>query len=146
MNGHVMSKYEADYQKFCSFCGEKTYSACPHCGSPIRGLKELDFVFVGQRPYSRPNYCYECGKPYPWTEKVLESAVELISLDDDLDTKSRQLIKDAIPALLVDTPATPVSVAKYQKGIARAGEVLKNSLYNLLIDVISETAKKLLFP
>ena len=26
LNGHVVSKYQANYQKFCSKCGKETYS------------------------------------------------------------------------------------------------------------------------
>ena len=36
LNGHVVSKYQANYQKFCSKCGKETYSKCPECNSPIQ--------------------------------------------------------------------------------------------------------------
>ena len=40
LNGHVVSKYQANYQKFCSKCGKETYSKCPECNSPIHGKYE----------------------------------------------------------------------------------------------------------
>lgn len=144
-NGHVISKIDADKQRFCSACGAKTHSKCIKCNTPIRGLLELDIAIIGSRPYTRPNYCHECGAPYPWTEKILNNAVELISLDDTLDADTKELIKSAIPGLLVDTPLTPVSAAKYSKYISQASEFLKNSLHNLLVDVVTQTAKALLF-
>lgn len=147
LNGHVISKFQSNYQEYCSQCGAKTYSNCGHCNSPIHGVTEIKgAVVLGERPYTKPNYCYKCGKPYPWTEKILNNAIELLALDDELDDSTKQLIKTAIPDLLVETPSTPLAVAKYQKGISNAGQILKNSLRSLLIDVLSETVKKSLFP
>lgn len=145
LNGHVISKHEASSQKYCSICGKETYSICNQCKAPIRGILEVTDV-IGYRNYDKPFYCYECGSPYPWTLKILDSAVELVSLDDELDKPSKELIKNAIPELLIDTPTTPLAAAKYQKGISRAGQIVKDSMRQLLIDVVSETAKKILFP
>lgn len=145
LKGHVLSKYNLYTQNYCTQCGEKTYSTCVYCNSPIHGLPETDSVEdLENRPYKLPYYCHECGKPYPWTERILNNVVELLSLDDDLDSSTKELIKSAIPELIVDTPSTPVSAAKYKKGISKAGELVKNSMYNLLVDVLSETAKKCL--
>lgn len=146
-NGHVVSKCKANFQNYCSKCGKETYSFCLACNSPIRGVVEAtEAVFLGNRHYDKPYYCFECGAPYPWTQKVLDSAVELVSLDDDLDETSKELIKSAIPELLQVTPITPVAIAKYQKGMSRAGQIIKDSMRQLLVDVISESVKKILFP
>ena len=147
LNGHVLSKYNANHQKYCSRCGTDTYSFCPECQAPIRGLYDTPGVTIlGNRTYHLPYYCYECGAPYPWTQKILDNAVELLSLDDDLDVASKELIKTAIPELIVDTTTTPVAIAKYRKGISSSGQILKDSLRQLLVDVVSETTKKVLFP
>lgn len=147
LNGHIISKYNSNAQKYCTKCGAETYSFCSKCTSPIRGLFEPSNVYLmGERPLSLPYYCHECGAPYPWTEKILENAVELLALDDELDDASKALIKNAIPDLIVDTPTTPIAIASYRKGISSAGQILKDSLRQLLIDIISETAKKVLFP
>ena len=63
-----------------------------------------------------------------------------------MDGSSKELIKNAIPDLIVDTPTTPIAIEKYRKGIANSGEIIKNSMRQILIDVICETAKKVLFP
>ncbi len=145
LNGHVISKYSEKAQVYCSQCGKETYSNCTKCHAPIRGLPEIrGAVFVGDRPYKKPYYCHECGHPYPWTQQILDNAIELIALDDSLDDVSKELIKNAIPDIIIDTPTTPVAVAKYKKGISKAGQIVKDSLYNLLIDAVSETAKKML--
>ena len=147
LNGHVVSKSIANSQKHCSMCGKETYSFCPNCKSPIHGLLKLEgVVVVGKRPYSKPFYCYDCGTPYPWTQKILDNAIELLSLDDSLDNDSKELIKNAIPELLIDTPTTPIAAAKYQTAMSKAGQIVKNTMHQLLVDVFSETAKKLLLP
>lgn len=147
LNGHVVSKYQANYQKHCSKCGKEIYSYCLNCNAPIRGLVKIQgAVVLGDRPYLKPYYCYECGSPYPWTQKILDNSVELLSLDDDLDDQSKELIKTAIPELLVETPTTPVATAKYKKGMSHAGQIVKDAMRQLLVDVISETARNILFP
>ena len=147
LNGHVISECNANHQKYCSQCGTETYSFCPKCNSPIRGTYDTPGVIVlGNRSYKLPYYCYECGAPYPWTQKILDNSIELLALDEDLDAASKELIKNAIPELIVDTTTTPIAIAKYRKGIASAGKILKDSLRQLLIDIVSETSKNILFP
>lgn len=145
LNGHVISIYKANSQAYCSQCGNETFSKCSQCGAPIRGTYEQDGIIDLTGYYDKPYYCYQCGAAYPWTEKIIANAIELVSLDDELDETSKELIKSAVPDLLVDTPTTPVAVAKYKKGVAKAGQIVRDALYNLLIDVVSETIKKSLF-
>ena len=73
LNGHVVSKYQANYQKFCSKCGKETYSKCPECNSPIHGKYEVDGIVDLSGSYNRPDYCYNCGAPYPWTKIILDN-------------------------------------------------------------------------
>ena len=147
LNGHVISHSKANAETFCSRCGSTTFSSCPQCNASIRGVYDVEGVAIlGHRDYEKPYYCHNCGAPYPWTQKILDNAVELLSLDDELDSDSKELIKNAIPDLIVDTPTTPIAIAKYRKGITNAGQIIKDSLRQLLIDAISETAKKTLFP
>ena len=145
LNGHVVSMYNENAQAYCSQCGNETFSKCSSCGAPIRGKYEQDGIIDLTGYYDKPYYCYQCGAAYPWTEKTLANAIELLSLDDEIDDISKELIKSAMPDLIVDTPTTPVAVAKYKKGVAKAGQIVRDALYNLLIDVVSETVKKSLF-
>lgn len=147
LNGHVLSKKTANSHRFCPKCGKETFSHCPSCNSPIHGLVRIDGVAIlYDRPYDIPYYCYECGSPYQWTKQILDNAVELLALDEELDSASKELIKNTIPELIVDTPTTPIAIAKYQKGMSKAGQIIKDTMRQLLVDVISETAKKALFP
>lgn len=145
LNGHIVDKRMANAQKYCSTCGKETYSLCSNCQQSIRGIIKLDGV-IGSPSYNKPYYCHACGTPYPWTQKLLDNAVELVSLDDELDNTSKELIKSAIPDLLVETPTTPIAAAKYKKGMSNAGQIVKDSMRQFLLDVACEIAKKLLFP
>lgn len=145
LNGHIISISKANCQKFCSKCGRETYSNCTECDMPIRGKYQIKGVVDLTGRYDRPNFCYNCGSPYPWTKNILDNAVELLSLEDDLADETKELIKNAIPDLITETPDTPIAIAKYQKYINGAGEILKNSMRQLLIDVVCETVKKSLF-
>lgn len=148
-NGHQESFWHSlgnQSSIFCEKCGEITIDKCLHCNYPINGYYYPDGVItLGPDTFPIPSYCKDCGKPYPWTEKILNNAIELISLDDDLDSRTREIIKNAIPDLLVDTPTTPLAVAKYKININKASQIVKDGMRNLLVDVLSETAKKSLF-
>ena len=146
INGHVMSSSNANSQPFCSICGKPTISECPHCHSSIHGWYDVPGVISIGRKFHKDLYCYNCGKPYPWTESIINSAVEILSLDEELSEENRNILKNAIPDLLVDTPHTPVSVARYKRFINNTESFIKNALYQVLVDVLSETVKSSLFP
>ena len=138
INGHIISRTMPDAAPFCPQCGAPTLSKCAECGNLIPPLPS------NHLNAKRPNYCAHCGAAYPWTKLLLENAVELVALDDELDADSKELIKSAIPGLITDSPVTPLAAAKYRKGIAQAGDFLKNALYDLLKDVMVEQAKRAL--
>lgn len=141
-NGHVVSSSSANYTEFCSSCGESTISNCSNCSELIRGDYKVPGVAVVGNFYIKPSYCYKCGHPFPWTEKLLNNAVEIISLDENLSKEEKDIIKNAIPDLIVETPSAPVAVAKYRKFIPKAASYTKDGIKNLLVDVVSETIKK----
>ena len=88
-NGHIItSDIEKFSYSFCPQCGSKAFDKCSSCGKPIHGsYYEYDILFVPEPLDQKPFYCYHCGKPYPWTQKILDSAIELLSLDEDLDSE-----------------------------------------------------------
>ena len=146
INGHVMSASDSNVQPFCSKCGKATISECTHCGSPLHGMYEIPGVVCLGAKYHKDLYCYNCGNPYPWTESIINSAVEILSLDEELSKENIDILKNAIPDLLVDTPQTPVATARYKRFLDKTQNFIKNSLYQLFVDVLSDTVKKSLFP
>lgn len=142
LNGHAASSTTANYRRFCKDCGVNTISQCDSCDTYIQGDYEVPGIAVIGFTYYPPAYCHNCGQAYPWTKVVLENAVELISLDDELPSEHKKIIKNAFPDLVVETPTTPVAVAKYKKYMSKSAEYVQEGMRNLLKDVVSETVKK----
>lgn len=148
INGHQETdRYESttDPKEFCMDCGKRLISTCQSCHTPIKGHLKVQGLYGYFEPEKVPNYCSYCAAPHPWTSSILEQSVELLALDTELSSSQKELIKNALPDLLVDTPATQVAIAKYKLNISNATKVVKDAMYNILIDAVSETAKKLLF-
>lgn len=150
LNGHqlsVTSDTSSDPDEYCPQCGTRVITTCQECNEPIKGWLESEgMIYLGKRTKEKPSYCSKCGKPFPWTKSILESAAELISLDEELTESDKSLIKSAMPDLLVETPKTKVAEAKFKKVFNNASTFLKDSMYNLLVDVLSESVKKSIFP
>ena len=150
LNGHMINDQSDSIsslnESFCSKCGQPTITDCPVCHAKIRGDYEVEDVFLTSSSTPVPKYCPECGSPYPWTQSILDNALELLSLDINLDDDTKNTIKEAIPNLIVETPSTTLSVQKYKIAIEHASQIVKDGLYNLLKDVVSEGIKTLLFP
>ncbi|WP_182914278.1 DUF2321 domain-containing protein [Paenibacillus sp. 1011MAR3C5] len=142
-NGHfITSARQQHSDKFCRSCGVPNISSCQQCNTPIRGKYRSDGILDLTSYDYVPAYCPTCSEAYPWTEKLLSNAVELISLDEKLSPQHKELIKLAMPDLIVETPSSPVAVAKYKKYMATASDFIKDGMRNLLYDVVSETVKK----
>lgn len=142
LNGHVCSSYDANYRKHCKICGETTVSNCQSCNTPIQGRYTIPSVVDLASRYRKPSYCHNCGHAYPWTTRVIENAIELLALDEDLPEDQKEIVKLALPDLLVEKPSTPVAVAKYRKFIPKAATYIQDGLKNILVDVVSESVKK----
>lgn len=142
LNGHAASSTQANYRKFCKDCGLETISQCTHCDAHIQGDYEVPGVAAIGFTYYPPAYCHNCGYPYPWTSRFLENAIELIALDDELPEEHKEIIKNAFPDLIVETPTTPVAIAKYKKYMSKSADYIQEGIKNLLIDVVTESVKK----
>ena len=77
-DGHCLgAMFRADSRpdKFCKHCGKRVFTRCPHCNAQIRGAP---YSAVSAPGYHPPNYCPECGQPFPWTSHELERAKKAI--------------------------------------------------------------------
>jgi hypothetical protein len=78
LNGHqTTSTYHgspARREALCKTCGEKTINECPNCNVEIRGYYKADGIPVFDVGTPTPEHCYNCGAPYPWTERKKEPA------------------------------------------------------------------------
>ena len=129
-------------RKFCERCGEATITACPSCSQPIPGYY-LNSALIGSS-YEPPAFCGDCGKPFPWTERRLDAARELAFEAEHLTGEERQQLADSLNDLTRDTPKTQVAVGRFKRLAAKAGVETGNALRTVLVDVMSDAAKKAL--
>jgi hypothetical protein len=129
-------------KKFCDKCGAPTITNCQNCDTPIRGGYHSDFI--GFFDYTPPSFCHDCGKPYPWTEAKLKAAQELTDLLEDLSPEEREILKKSFDDIVRDTPQTTVAATRFKKLVAKAGKVAAEQLRELVVDIASETAKKII--
>lgn len=148
MNGHQVTDRLETYsgiKNYCKDCGSKTISTCQNCSTSITGDYEVPGVVALGFETPVPSYCPFCGEAYPWTSKIIENAVELVAIDNNLDEHSKSIIKNTLPDLLVETPTTPVAANKFKMVMEKASNSIKDGMYNLLVDTVSETVKKVIF-
>jgi hypothetical protein len=148
-NGHVVT---SDLQlspemsvNFCRQCGQSTLSACENCGASIRGYYSVPGVF-SSRPYSVPAFCHNCGHAYPWTAGRLQAARDLAQEVEGVSPEERDLLTGSLEDLVRDTPNTPVAATRFKRIAAKTGQAAAQAFRSILVDVVSETAKKMLWP
>ncbi len=152
-NGHVVSWYLVEPSNhsspFCSECGSKTIAKCPECRIGIRGRdgKEAYFESASHFPLAHPipAYCHNCGLPYLWTEIAIMSAIEYADELETLSDEDREQLKVTIGDLTKDSPRTQVAIVRYKKLAVKMGNNAAGAFREILIDVLSEAAKKALF-
>jgi hypothetical protein len=131
-------------QKYCSDCGEQTITACPSCGTNIRGYYHVPGVF-NFSDYHAPSYCFNCGEPYPWTIARLEAASDLADELDGLTADEKEKLKYSLPDLVKDGPRTTVAETCFKKIMKKAGSEAYEGMKSILVDVVNEAVKKSVF-
>lgn len=150
LNGHVITdsaNTSAELQeKFCSKCGAETIMQCLNCNADIRGYYFipgfLDFI----SNYEKPLFCYNCGKPYPWTTEILEAAKELIELDTNLNQGDKKILNNDLNNIVLETPRTQAAITRFKAITKKALSTTTEGLKQILIDIVSETVKKSIWP
>lgn len=143
-NGHVINEFAASMpqfsKKFCTECGGLGISKCPGCTTPIQGSCG-SFEVPDDTPFHAPNFCHECGKPYPWTVARIQAAQQLVDMAA-ASASDKESLKNGVPALLTNTPQTPVVAAKWKQFLLGAGKQVADAGRDILVDVVSESVKK----
>jgi hypothetical protein len=144
LNGHVISNFIgasfAPPQNHCGKCGEKAIINCPSCDAPQRGNSANVVGFGSKTPLS---YCPNCGKPYPWTERQLAVAIALVNDEGLLGEEDKRLLTASLPDLVTDTPSTVLAATRFKRIVGSVGGGFKKAMYRFIVDVSSETAKKI---
>jgi hypothetical protein len=146
-NGHVVNKATIRHPEhsvaFCTICGGQTMTTCTQCGEPIRGLY---WGPISRGPYERPSYCHRCGRPYHWTEAALSAARDLAYELEELTPEERAALVQSLDDLVRDSPHTALAATRFKRLAARASVEGATGLKQILVSVVTEAAKRLLWP
>ncbi len=148
LNGHIITTRlnisPMLSKKFCQKCGEPTISSCKHCGTNIPGEYHVEgFIEIGSS-YKAPSYCHNCGKPYPWTEKKIEAAKELIDITEGIEESDKEMLKSSIDDITTVNPRNEVASTKIKAILKKLGGATQEILISTLSSIAAETAKKTL--
>lgn len=93
-----------------------------------------------------PQFCYNCGHPFPWIEMKIQAAKELASEIEDISKGDIEILTNSINDIVNDTPKTQIAAVRFSKVLSRVGQGTMNIFRDLLVDIASETAKKIIWP
>lgn len=123
LNGHSITDryYDSSHrrQDYCNKCGAKTIIECQECGEEIEGDR-LDSSVLIVSTKSAPDYCENCGTPFPWTQKPDED--ELIGVHEAIEQGETEDIefKEEIDSIR-DISKELVALANHKGGVLLLG-------------------------
>lgn len=144
LNGHIVNASSTQLPEFnstfCEKCGAKTIDACPSCAAPIRGAYLATYSKT-----ELPAFCHACGKSFPWTDTAIEASVHLATELGHLDATEASQFEEAVNELIRESPRMPIAASRFKKLLAKVGTETAPIIRDTLTDMLSETAKKMLF-
>lgn len=146
LNGHMITdntENEERCSKFCRSCGVATITACQRCKADIRGEYHAEGVF-STRNAAVHSFCHECGEAYPWAAAKIKAARDMADELDELSAEEKERLKGTLNDLIRTTPQTEIAVVRFKKLLAKAGNAGANAMRDIVVDLASEAAKKLL--
>jgi hypothetical protein len=145
-NGHVINSaartLPVHSAGFCSKCGAQAVEKCARCDTKIRGY----YSHAGLLHYHAPAYCHTCGTAYPWTETRLQAARDLVLETEGLTEDERRALERSLDDLVKDTPRSVLAVTRFKTLMTKAGATVATGFRDILVDIVSETVKKSLWP
>jgi hypothetical protein len=145
LNGHIAESVVVGLTgDFCARCGAATITACPKCATEISEWRPDGFGWLTQMDKA-PNFCTGCGSPFPWTESALKAAHDLANEIKQISDEERDILNQNLDEPVKDTPQTEVAAMRVKKILHKAGTEAVDALRKIIIDIASETAKKLIF-
>jgi hypothetical protein len=109
---------------------------------PVQGLRLITNQRPIRSPYKPPNYCGECGTPFPWTAAALAAAKEYTDDLDQLSPEEKGALKGTFEDLTTDTARTPMAASRFRKFVNKIGPVAGDALHKIVVTVATEAAKK----
>lgn len=96
--------------------------------------------------FTRPKYCTHCGDAYPWTKRAIQSAKDLVDEIKSLTDDEKSVLKQSIEGIVKDTPQTQLAATRFTRLMIKGGKEVALIAKDILVDVMSEAAKKIIIP
>lgn len=148
LNGHVINDSVQSLpqrrEDFCQICGKKTITECQQCRNKIRGAF-WGGGYIGTAEFRAPSYCYKCGKPFPWVEDKIKAATEIAKEIGGLSDNEAADLSDNIFNIISETSKTQIGAFRFKKIMAKVGKETANAIRDIVVDIASETAKKIIW-
>ena len=108
------------------------------------GIRGYYFVsgIMSLGDYTPPNFCEDCGKPFPWTTERLKAASALTDELKDFTEADREKVRQSFTDIVKDTPATSVAVIRLKKYFGTAKDAVGKALWKAAVEIGTEAAKK----
>jgi hypothetical protein len=81
---------------------------------------------------------------HPWTKRRIEALRELAA-ESEMDDTDIELVEGNIEDVVTETPRTQLAAWRISRVLGRVGLAVAGMFRDVLVDVASETAKKVLF-
>lgn len=136
---HVLSSFgDAPKSRYCNKCGEPVIADCLHCRAPIRGQ-----LVTAPGHYIPPNFCHDCGRPYPWMENRLKTARALLDYDDNLTLDDRTELWDSLKYVMSDPKAdlAPAKRRLIDIGLGKAAKMTRDAVMEFVVKYAAEMSK-----
>ncbi len=146
-NGHVVNSWSTsspeNNEKFCNQCGAPRITNCQNCNAPIRGNVLDGWPDLN---YKAPKFCINCGNPYPWTQSRLTAATELVNNLTSIGESDKAILVTTINDLVKNTPSASIASTRFKTMMVKVGNTTASLLRDILVDVMSDAARKAIFP
>jgi hypothetical protein len=120
--------------KFCADCGAETMSKCHGCGAYIQ--------YKDYRAHYVPNYCTECGKPFPWVSSALEELGRVTDEAMGLTVEEKISLKRAYPELTKNTAKTRGAIETMKVYYAKFSPAAMAIVRTVLVNVMTDEGKQ----
>lgn len=149
-NGHIatsnVESYPSYQANYCERCGKKLIDKCGECNERIRGDEIDEWLSIVHSLEHAPSYCRNCGSLYPWTKEALKAANELVNEMDKLTPEEKNALNKSLDELINDGPSTLIASNRFKKAMMKVGAETAQTFKSILINVVSEAAKKNIWP
>lgn len=141
LNGHLITDKGDPNSHYvvphCEKCGAATTGQCECCDTPIRGaiVQEGIGLTITNPKRTIPKYCFNCGKPFPWTDRHIQAAVELFTEGVSATEDDIKEFSESLREIARDTPRSGLAASRLKKLRDKYGPIVQKVGYDVLLNL-----------